>query len=386
MNFSKINYLLIFAYFIIPLLILGFSPISSIGPIELIGELKSKLVIYLIGTAFIYFVVIQLVKFTVAKKIDYTFNEFKKFESSSIKFYFIPVIVFFLIYGTWLFYKIDFSMSRDERFALIENASIGPLFMLMLKLGVLLSSISLIKGKKNLPACFLIIIVSITLLTYSRSLILLVVLPLLPFLKVSSKPFFLFLIFVFFSRFLFTNNLDFTWEWWIVFGFGEMLGVLFGPLAILKLSPQVSFFETINFIFNSIPGVSFITYFLNDNRIPEIAIYINEFTKKNYGLFGVASTPYSDFLLSPLLFCFSLTILLLIFFYILISDINRKWVKVILFSIYLSFGFSITSFYRWSFSGAVYTFTRDILLLIVLLLVLNFTNEQFKGAKGVKND
>lgn len=379
MNFSKINYIFIFVYFILPILVLCFGPLDSIGQIELTPKLKFGILTCLSVTAFIYLLTILYLQKSFVPKIEYALLRIRELDSASLKFFNVILILFFTFYGIWLFNKIDFSMSRDERFELIDNHPIGPLFMLMIKLGVLTSIISILKGKKLYPIIFISIIASITFLTLSRSLLVLVILPIIPFTNFSTTKTLTVMVVIFFSRYLLTDNLDLSWDWWVVFGFGEMLGVLFGPLAIMKVNPSVSIIESVNFILNAIPGVSFFTLFTTSGtRVPELAIYVNNLTKKNFDIYGVASTPYTDILLSPSTFLVSFFMLIVSFFYISYpKKFNQFWIYLIV-SFYIAFGFSITSFYRWSFSGAVYTLLRDTILFLIFILSIKQTSNYFR--------
>lgn len=362
-------------YFILPILVLIFGPVETIGQIDLTSEFKYSLIVCLSLTGLFYLIAIRFLQKNIIEKIDYALNKFKEIDDISLPYLFYIIITFFAAYGMWLFFRIDPEMSRDDRFSLIESQSIGPIFMLMIKIGVLASVKSLQKGKKIYPIIFVSIIAIITFLTLSRSLLVLIILPLIPFSNISSKKTIIILVFIFFSRFIFTNNLDFTWEWWLIFGFGEMLGVLTGPLAIMKFNPSISFFETINLILNSIPGLSILTNFMSVNgRIPELAVYVNNLTKNNLGIYGVASTPFTDILLSPPTFFISLLVLIISFLLIMYPRRYNQLSAYFISSFYIAFGFSITSFYRWSFSGAVYSLLRDTFLFVVFILLLKSLN------------
>ncbi len=356
-------------------MVLCLGPVDSIGQIELTAELKFGILTCLSVTAFTYLLTIFFLQKVFVPKIEYALLRIRELDSSSLKFFNLIIILFFTFYGIWLLNKIDFSMSRDERFELIDNHPIGPLFMLMIKLGALTSIISILKGKKLYPIIFISVIASITFLTLSRSLLVLVILPIIPFTNFSSTKTLILMIVIFFSRYILTDNLDLSWDWWIVFGFGEMLGVLFGPLVIMKINPSVTIFESFNFILNAIPGVSIFTlFFANGTRVPELAIYVNNLTKKNFDIYGVASTPYSDLLLSPSTFLVSCFMLIVSFLYIAFPKKFNQFAIYLIVSFYIAFGFSITSFYRWSFSGAVYTLLRDTVLFLIFIIGIKQTS------------
>lgn len=379
MNYTKINILFIFAYFAIPLLILEYGNLDYTMFANIINNKSKSIVQTLIITTFIlYLFVIWVLNKTLAVKINYAIDQIKLANTNWAYLLLKTSIILLFMYFIYLKLNITSEMTRDEMFKLIDNKWYNPIIQLIIKFGTLSSVISLIKDKRKLVYTFIVLMAAITFSTHSRSLLILILIPLMPFLKIPFKWGVTSLILIFFSRMIFTGNLYFSWGWWSVYGFGEMLGVLFGPFALLNHDVNYDLYDQFCLGLNAIPGLSLLTYIpimLGLPKIPELAIYVNDIVKKEYGIFGVASTPYTDILISPTTFIISLLILFVVYI-ILVRNKN----PFLLISAYIAFGFAITSFYRWSFSGATYTFVRDFILFTIVFLILKRVKSRGKGS------
>lgn len=381
MNYARIHLTFIGVYLLLPVVILVLGKIDMLGTEYLPPQIKATLIAFLIGTAAVYGICILWLSKVAAPKIDAAFEKLKSLNLGVITGIFWSSITVLGLYLMYLMAVISPDMGRDERFALIEGAAIGPVLMIALKLGVFTSIITLVRGKRIYSFIFVAVVAAITFYTLSRSLLVLVIIPLLPFYKIPYKYAIIGFVFIFFSRFIFTDNLDFSWEWWLVFGFGEMLGVLFGPYALLLHGKTATFYESLAMSINTVPGLSFLTLIDGKERVPELAIYVNEFTKAKYGIYGVASTPYVDVILSPLTFVVALVLLLSAYLALRLVQLNRIGTYIIC-SMYMAFGFSATSFYRWSFSGATYTFLRDTLLFFFFFYVIELVVKSWQIKPG----
>lgn len=365
MNQSLIHLGLSFAYFIIPSLVIISGELENLQGIKLNQEILKQIFYYLISS----FLIINLISILVSKSLGSKINWAK----NNIKYIDIPFIdnalwlcTIGLLYYSWkIGISIDTSMTRDERFSILEGSA-GPLFMLFIKTGLFLCALSITKGKIKSALAFILIVAFVTFSTLSRSLLAVAVISLLPFFNINKLLIVTILIFIFSSRLIFTDNFEFNLDWLFTFGLGEMIGVTFGPYALLEKGLFIDFYDQISLMANVIPGVSLASKL---GGVPEMTIFVNDFVNKNYGLYGVAGTAYLDFIASTPVFILCLALLFVIYL-ILYNIKSGEFSNIVIFSLYYSSCLSILLLYRWSLSGYVYSIIRDSLLFISITYTL----------------
>ena len=361
-----IHMLLIFAYFILPLAAIYSGELTHIGLVKVDQAIMVKISYYLILSFCSVLVITKIVDMTLRERIKWAINVVKEVNLSYVNLCLYLCIAVVLFYSMKLLILIDPSMTRDERFQLLEHSG-GSFFMLFIKIGALLSALSLIRANYR-PALFFIASIALyTLPTYSRSLLAVVFLALLPLFKIKTRYALSLVSIIFISRLILTKNFDYSWSWLFTFGIGEMIGVMFGPYTLLSIPQHLSVYENIILLINSIPGLSLISKL--DGNIPELAVFVNMIVEKEFGIYGVAGTTYVDLLLSPVVFIFSLMILLLIYLTVLSVRKSRSS-AILLFSVYFASAINILSLYRWSLSGYAYSIVRDSTMFILFLHLL----------------
>jgi hypothetical protein len=363
-----IHFSLCIAYFLIPTIVILSGYLESLQNIPLNHEVTNQIPYYL-TTSFISIIIFALIaKKGIGNKIDWAKSSLANIDIPYINQALWFCITALLIYSIKIGASIDADMTRDDRFAILESSA-GPLFMLCVKTGAFLSAISIAKGNRKIVVIFLFFIAFVTFITLSRSLLAIVIISFLPLVKIKKLIAFALLLIIFSSRLIFTSNFDISLEWLFTFGFGEMIGVTFGPYALLAKEHYIDLYEHISLMANVIPGLSLASRF---GGYPEMTIFVNNIVKDEYGLYGVAGTVYIDYLVSKPVFLLCLGMLIII--YLTVHTLPKKsFYAIVIFSIYYASCLSILLIYRWSLSGYIYSITRDAILFTSVIIFLQNT-------------
>jgi len=388
MSLLNLHKILAIAYFLPPLLFYLIVEDMRIGNVDLDSSVTIQLALvialFMLGAILVTRTFSKILSPRISQALNYISIRVNKVKLAQLHAVCILIILYYLI-KIWS--GTQFAETRDELFDVLES-SLGPLFMLSFKVGIFLSALSLIKKTNYLyVVAFVSAVIFINIITLSRSMIVVMIVALLPFVRIKSFYVIAGLLIIFLSRFIFTDNislfsegLSLDIEWLRIFGFGEMLGVTFGPYAIMQaggLDP--SLMEQLGFIFHSIPGISLIATHILD--VPEIAIYSNQFTYHKYGVYGVAGTGYLDMLIAPVVFiylCAIIALSLILFRFTRVSDIYQ----IILSCAFIACALATIQLYRWSLSGFVYTTARDCLIFVFIFFVIRKVPTKEPG--GVK--
>lgn len=369
MSLFNIHKMLALAYFLPPLLFYLTVEDLKIANIDLdssvAGPLATSITLFALGLILTVRLFSKALSTRIETSLEHLTDSIQISKLSFLQIFCLSILFYYLFEIT---VKTQSIQGRDELFNILQE-SLGPLFMLAFKIGVFLSVVSLLK-KTNyfFVTAFFATVFLINLLTLSRSMILVMVIALLPFLRI--KPLYVFsgFVIIFMSRFIFMGNISLDAEWLRIYGFGEMLGVTFGPYAVLQSGGlNLSLIEHFGFVLHTLPGFSTIaTYGLG---VPEMVIFVNQFTLDSYGLYGVAGTGYLDALVAPIVFIYLCIVIAFTFIFFRFSKESGMY-RVILSCAFIASAIATTQLYRWSLSGFMYTTLRDTLIFIVVFLVI----------------
>lgn len=361
------HWILACAYFLIPVFAIQSGEFTQLQHIDLNFNVLESLRLYLLGSLVSIIVVGTLVDRSLRKKIEWSINQAAGCNYRVVEMLLICCICGLCFFALEIVLAVGSDMSREERFLLLEGST-GAGFMIFVKAGAFLSALSLVLRKRFLPYVFIGVLAVVAFITLSRSVLVVVLLTIFPFMRISWWKGVGGLLLVFFSRLLFTVNFDFSYEWLFTFGLGEMVGVTFGPYMLLISQPALDWYDHFRFMLHVLPGLSLLNRL--DGGFPELTVFVNEIADRDYGIYGVAGTGYVDLLVSPPTFIFCCSLLLMIFAYVKYCKQSGISWRVV-FSLYCASCMSMISLYRWSLSGYLYSMIRDALMFFVIMLVIN---------------
>jgi len=369
MNLAGIHQLLAAAYFLTPAALFILIDPIKIQFIELKSEHILALLVALTVSFSVIFFAAALFNRTLSSRISLALQE-TTHTIDNKKLLILQLITTggIAFYAFRLAIEIDITSTRDEKFVLLTE-HLGPLFTLLFKVGLFSTALCILsKRYKPLVLTFVAGIALISLTTLSRSMLLIVATCLIPFLRLRTLHVVVTLTIIFLSRLILTSNFSLDMDWLLTFGFGEMVGVTFGPYAILDSGGiELSQTEQVGLFLHTIPLVSTVASYGLD--VPELTILVNNFTMAHYGLYGVAGTAYLDLFLHPPLFAFLILSTGAFYFYLCFTKTTSVYFAVTSCA-YIASAIATSQLYRWSFSGFFYSTARDTALFIIIYMLI----------------
>jgi hypothetical protein len=364
MTLKSYNFLLTLLYLLFPFITIVFFGLDSVRNYQMDYE-----VLKIISTSqLVSFFILNLAIFYFSKNLNQylleDIDEPIKCSNFFIALSYLSLFIF-IIEIIYLSLNLRFQGGRDEKF-LYLNSNINYLFLTFFNLCIFFSSFyNFYKNKHRFfyTSIFVFFLGLFSIFGEARLFLVVALAPIIISARFGLvKSVFLFSL-VFILRVLITPSYkyDGTSQWFTGFLFGDVYNRLIGPMVILKDQPSLDFSNICGIFFNTIPFLSYFNKFFTD--VAPVDVQINTLVKNTLGFDGVASTPYNDFLYSPINFI--LAVILCLMFFLISFKYARRY-RGISFALYTACNTSLIVLYHVGFISFVNIFYRNFILYIFL--------------------